>query len=258
MNNILICLLLCISVSLKAQVMIIGDIKSLNGNKIEYVNIGIPGKSRGTVSDKDGHFSIQISASEKTDTLVFRHINYLAKSISIKDLMSSKMNEIVLADKENTLSEVIVHSRKIKKTWINKGMRMPGYAEPNILGEEFGTFINVSKFNGITKCRFNVISCNYDSVIFRFNVAPSEKTAPIYSKCITVYKDTKKRTYETAMSIPLIEQKEIFVSLEYVYSYGTGGIKIPIYFGNAYSRNTSLDSFTKLPVRLGFAIETIK
>lgn len=250
-------LLLCISFSVNSQVVITGSVRSANDHQIEYVNIGILGKSIGTVTDKDGYFSIRIPESQIDDTLMIRHINYETKCIIIRNLSKNKTNEIVLTDKENRLSEVIVLSRQIKKKWIHKGFKIPGSAEPNLLGEEFGITIKTSKFSGITKCKFDVTSCEYDSVVFRFNISQMDKMTPYYSKYITVIKDAQKRTYEIPLSIPLEQQKEIFVSLEYVYSYGKGGIKLPIYLGKAYSRKTSLDTFIELPVRIGFSIEAI-
>lgn len=86
----------------------------------------------------------------------------------------------------------------------------------------------------------------------------SEKLEPTYSRNITIYKDNKNKQYEIPLSIPLEQEKNLFVSLEYAYSYGKGGLKFPIFLGKSLYRKTSLDNFTEVPIRMGFSIETIK
>lgn len=258
MRSILIFALLSISILTSAQKTITGRIKSINGNGIEYVNIGILEKNTGTVSDVNGIFNINIPDSLVNDSLTIRHINFQTISLCIRDLSFFKENEITLNHKENILPDIVILSQKRKYKWISKGIRIPGYAEPNYLGEEFGIVINVSEFNAISKCKFNISSCKYDSVIFRFNVYLSEKLEPAYSRNITIYKDNKNKQYEIPLSIPLEQEKNLFVSLEYAYSYGKGGLKFPIFLGKSFCRKTSLDNFTEVPIRMGFSIETIK
>lgn len=93
--------LLSLSIFTSAQKAITGRIKSIDGNGIEYVNIGILEKNTGTVSDVNGIFNINIPDSLVNDSLTIRHINFQTIYLCIKDLSFSKENEITLDEKEN-------------------------------------------------------------------------------------------------------------------------------------------------------------
>lgn len=257
LKTALCCFCLSLFTTSSAHIVIKGKIKSIHGRGVEYANVGIIERNTGTVSDTSGNFTIEIPDSFITDSLTFKHINYETKSESIKDLVQNKNNVIILKDKENILHDINILSQKIKRKWIGRGIKVPGYAEPNCYGEEFGMEIETTKYNALSKCRFEIYSCKFDSAVFRFNVYASEKKDPFYSKDIMIYHDKNKRTYEITVLLNLEESQKVFVSLEYVYSYGTGGLRIPIYSGKSMYRKTSLDKLTKIPLRMGFSIETI-
>ena len=60
-------------------------IVSNNGAPIEYVNIGIVGTHKGTISDAHGNFSLEKLQPKPTDSIYFSHISYERRAICIKD-----------------------------------------------------------------------------------------------------------------------------------------------------------------------------
>ena len=63
-----------------------GVIHNRGGETIEYVNIGIVGTHKGTISDAHGNFSLEKLQPKPTDSIYFSHISYKYKSLLAKDI----------------------------------------------------------------------------------------------------------------------------------------------------------------------------
>ncbi|HSI71482.1 MAG TPA: carboxypeptidase-like regulatory domain-containing protein [Gillisia sp.] len=94
-----------------------GKVLSLENNTpLPYVNIGIPNKSLGTVSNEDGYFSIKLPKEiRQKDTLVFSYIGYDSKRFALADLKNTSNWEIILEPAENLLQEVVLENKKFKE-----------------------------------------------------------------------------------------------------------------------------------------------
>lgn len=79
---------------------------------IEFVNIGILNKNKGTVSNQNGKYNLNISKEFLEDSLTFSHVSYESFKILIKDF---KNQTVFLQPKNNELSEVVVTNKKKKK-----------------------------------------------------------------------------------------------------------------------------------------------
>ncbi|MCZ2845348.1 MAG: carboxypeptidase-like regulatory domain-containing protein [Candidatus Bathyarchaeota archaeon] len=86
-------------------------IDSETNNPVEFANIGVIDKNKGTVSDLDGKFKIKFPRGFAGDSLTFSHVIYKTVKIPIKN---SKDLVITLQPNENQLSEVIVINKKKK------------------------------------------------------------------------------------------------------------------------------------------------
>jgi hypothetical protein len=86
-------------------------IDSETNDPIEFANIGVVDKNKGTVSDLDGKFRIKFSKEFKSDSLTISHVIYKTVKIPIKN---SKNLLISLQPNENKLSEVVVTNKKKK------------------------------------------------------------------------------------------------------------------------------------------------
>ena len=241
-----------------AQTTFKGNVHTLNNDPIAFVNIGILEKGVGTVCDDKGFFTLQVPDSLMHESITFNHINYDRKTIPLLQLQPNSMNNIVLESRSFSLSEVIVIPRKQKLKWTKKGLRIPGYAESTNLGEELGVYLNMKEKSIITKCKFTINSCTYDSIVYRVNFYSDmnkDSINPSYSKCITVIKNKKKKDYELDILIQVEQDANVFFSLACVQFHGIGNVKLPIYIGKSYYRGESMDMFDEFPVRPGFSLQ---
>lgn len=87
-------------------------IDSETEESIEFVNIGILNKNKGTVSNQNGEFNLEVSTEFLKDSLTISHINYYSTKISVKNI---KNKTIFLKSKTNELSEVLVSNKKKRK-----------------------------------------------------------------------------------------------------------------------------------------------
>uniref|UniRef100_UPI00404B15D5 carboxypeptidase-like regulatory domain-containing protein n=1 Tax=Flavobacterium sp. TaxID=239 RepID=UPI00404B15D5 len=76
---------------------------------IEFVNIGILNKNKGTVSNQKGTFQLEVSDDYLKDSLTISHINYKTITIPIENF---KNKSIFLESKTNELFEVVVSNKK--------------------------------------------------------------------------------------------------------------------------------------------------
>ena len=106
-------LILCLLVSLfsfSQEIEMTGLlVDSETNNPIEFANIGVVNKNKGTVSNLDGEFKIKFSKEFAADSLTISHVIYNTVKIPIKD---SKGLVISLEPNENKLPEVLLTSRK--------------------------------------------------------------------------------------------------------------------------------------------------
>ena len=118
MNNFvkkLICLFLLFSTvsiqSFSQSVSISGNVSDESGGLIG-VNILVKGKVLGTVSDRDGNFSLNVS--ESPATLVFSIVGYETQEVTI----SSNTSDLNITMSESVLlgSEVVVSASRVEQS----------------------------------------------------------------------------------------------------------------------------------------------
>lgn len=104
------------SVNISAQSKhIVGVVMdSVTNQPIPYVNIGIADKNFGTTSDETGIFELQIPKEFISDTLTFSFVGFETVKKTISDLSKSQKNQISLTERDNTLDEVVLISKKPK------------------------------------------------------------------------------------------------------------------------------------------------
>ncbi|MDP1844741.1 MAG: carboxypeptidase-like regulatory domain-containing protein [Sediminibacterium sp.] len=78
---------------------------------IEFVNIGILNKNKGTVSNLEGAFSLTLSKEFSSDSLTISHINYNTIKIPINNFNNKT---ILLKPRIVELSEVVISNKKRK------------------------------------------------------------------------------------------------------------------------------------------------
>ncbi len=110
------------------QAVISGKVLDQEKNAVlPYVNIGIPSKSIGTVTDDKGNFNLKLGPeARENDTLVFSYLGYVSEKRLVSDLRGSS-NEILLPPAENVLEPVVLEMeelepKKIGRTGTGLGM----------------------------------------------------------------------------------------------------------------------------------------
>ena len=86
-KSIIVCLgLLFVSATNFIAQELSGIIKDKNQKGVPYVNIGIPAKAFGIITDDNGNFKLKITSEKETDTLQITCIGYYPLVISVADL----------------------------------------------------------------------------------------------------------------------------------------------------------------------------
>jgi len=171
---------------------------------LAFVNIGIPKKATGTVSQFDGTFHLNIPEANISDTLRISMIGYKTLQIPVKIFLSDFANTnkaITLEPDIKALTEVVIRPRNMKEVILGNENNSPNVSAGFLtddLGSELGTVMNLKdgKTYYLKSCGFNFAKVNFDSIIFRVNIydleggLPGELliSLPIY---VTVYRDQR-------------------------------------------------------------------
>jgi hypothetical protein len=95
------------------KINISGSILDFKTKKpIEFVNIGIFNKNKGTVSNQNGTFTLNLSKEFQKDSLTISHINYYSVKIAVENI---KNKTVYLQPKTNELSEIVLSNKKKRK-----------------------------------------------------------------------------------------------------------------------------------------------
>lgn len=87
---------------------------SSNKEPISYANIGIRSSGKGTISNKDGSFSITVSNVLSKDTIIFSSLGFVERKIPLRLFAVKKEISIYLDEKPLTLQPVIVKANAEK------------------------------------------------------------------------------------------------------------------------------------------------
>lgn len=157
---------------LHAQNQINGSVLNKKSNlPVEYVNIGIVGKNIGTVSDKDGKFSLLIEPQYAKDSLIFSRIGFESHSVKISEL---KENNIVhLKEKSYSLNKVTVTPAIFKERVFGitseSKLIVLGFGN-NALGYECGLLMKNKKKAIIKSVNINFLPSTCDTIFCRLNI----------------------------------------------------------------------------------------
>ena len=247
---------------LHGQNKITGSVLDEKSNlPIEYVNIGIAGKNIGTVSDKDGKFSLVIESQYINDSLLFSCIGFESHSVKISDIKEN--DTINLKEKLYFLNEVTVKPLIFKERVFgitSKSGFFTGF-ENNKLGYECGLLLKNKKKAIIKSVNVN-ISTSYDTIFFRLNIYEAKEknsfenilTEPIYVSVL------KENILKNSLHIDLTEQNIIvngnfLVTLEHVRELGDGGLWFPASLKQkTYYRKTSQGNWQTVPIGISLSV----
>jgi len=235
-------------------------IEAGSNNGLAYVNIGIPNKNRGTVSNSDGGFEIKVDSLDLTDSLKVSMVGFKSRSYLISDLLKKpKPLNMALQEKETELQEVIVSQKKLKvrtlgntttSTFVSVGLPL------KFLGSEIGVRINLGKKPVLIKnFTFNISDSRIDTGVFRLNIYRFKNGVPqenILQKNILIAVGKRKGKYIIPISdYKLLLKDEILISLEWIEGSVSGATNGILFLSAAFlnsptwHRLTSQDKWKK-------------
>lgn len=108
-----------------------------NRKTLEYVNVSVPGRSVGTVTNADGEFSLKIEDAEMVFALEISHIGYHNNRVRLDKEHLSDL-KIYLTPHANMLNEIVVYAhnprliveeaiRKIPVNYSNKNNMLTAF-----------------------------------------------------------------------------------------------------------------------------------
>jgi hypothetical protein len=247
---------ICVSLGFSQDIEMSGIlIDSKTQAPIEFVNIGIQNKNKGTISNLDGKFHLKIPKELSTDSLTISHVNYETLKIPIRSIKDKTLH---LEPKINELTEVVISNKKKKH-------RKVGVKSYNTL--LWGRAI--SKDNDIMELaqRINIpnksVKVNYANIYLRrgFEADSSYIRINFYQNLNNL--PGEKIVFQNIVQLKLIEpgwiqidltkndiylDEDFFIGIEFIPNFKkptevwAGGILTK---GGAYSRTSSQASWTK-------------
>ncbi len=235
---------------------------------IPYVNIGVLKGERGTVSDEQGYFILNLTLAENDAILRFSFIGYESYDISVSEIIQtcSTHCEIRLVPKVLEMQKVVVYPRKyVEKVVGNPYPLRHAYAgfKNDSLGYEMGIRVRLKKRPTLLKSlRLHGLTTTYDTVFYRLNVyamkggepGPNILKEPIY---ITL------RDIENGEDIVIdlnpyhiVVQDDFVISLEYIRELGEGSLQLRtgMLSGKIFFRKTSQAEWHSMPFGLGMSV----
>lgn len=231
---------------------------------VAYVNVVIIGRSIGTVSDMQGHFSINLEKCHDNDSLHFSMIGYGSKSLSVRNFKEDSLKKIHLAPVVYDLQEVVCSSskRKFKQMRIGKEVvsdaLRSGFAD-NSLGSELGIKVYINERVRLKDLNLNVAICTYDSVTYRLNIYQSDGqseyrnilTQPIY---ISFSKDdTREFVSFDLCPYSIVVEGDVVIALQLYKDMGEGRLLFQTNFmtGSTQFRKTNDDKWAEATGEIG-------
>ena len=262
----LICLFSITVLQLSAQ-SVDGFVKDTKTKEaLSFVNVGIIGKSIGTVTDDHGHFSLNIG-TVTTDTLKISMVGYEPIKIAVNDFIKKQPTDKIyfLNPSTKQLSEVKIKGNKLKEAVLGNTTQSKstdaGFSS-NKLGNEIGEIIKIKKSPTWLK-RFNasLVVGPTDSVKLRLNFYTVKDGLPdqliqTQNIFVTVKKGDEQIEVDLKPYNIYVDDK-FFVSLEWIKDTGGHGIMFSAsLFGSAIiSRETSQANWEKIGIAgVGFNV----
>ena len=194
--------LMCVLVNTLFSQELNGFVKDKNQKGIPYVNIGIPAKAFGIITDENGSFKFKITTEKDNDTLQITSIGYFPAVMSIADFKKScsQNTPIILSEEVYQLETTTVrpdeYETKVLGTTtvadlecVNlSGLRQKDtasirrYKEKGLseksAGIEIGNKISIKKGQQtfIDKIQFKACLGENDTAVFRINIYSEGKT----------------------------------------------------------------------------------
>lgn len=239
---------------------------SADKSPVEFANIGIVGKSLGTVTNEKGEFTITVPDSLLNENIRISIIGYKAQLFTASAL--ARRPTIYISRNSTALSEVVVQVKKTKIKILGNETKTKTVAagfKKNSLGSEIAVRLDIKHVN--TQLRKFFVNINDNDIglpVFRFNVySVSADGLPkdnlLTKNVLITPKDSIGLISYDLMPLDIVVNDDVFISIEWVKDLGdVSGLRFSTkLFGSAtYFRQASQGKWEKIaPIGVGLYAE---
>ena len=220
--------LLCFPLIAGAQEVLSGRITDSLGLSVPYVNIGVVGKGKGTVSDSKGKYQIDLTGVAPKDSIYFSHLNYYRKAFAVKDLQQD--TKVILVEHVFELPSFTVSQKKPKlQTIKGKGTYVGEmyYAGQNVLSEvEMGNIIELKDTYLAKEFELPILENTMPNLVLRLQILKIEDDGtltPLVEKPIYLSIPQNNQKQKIIQELQVVLPKgRIWVGLRTVEGSGDG------------------------------------
>jgi hypothetical protein len=227
MCRILILFILISNLFFCQETKLNGKVFGKKNTLLEFANVGIKNKNIGTIADVNGFFTIYLPNENLADSLTISYVGYKELHVKITEMVKNKINEFILEETLNELSEVIILSNTKKEIKIGTksiNTLVAGYVrinnDKNRDIQEFAKEVDISKPTRILSLNVNLFNVNVKTAKFRVNFYSIKNNLPfenIGSEKVILTHDIKSGWNKFDVSDYDIKfDKSFFISLEYI------------------------------------------
>lgn len=251
------------------------------GAALPYVNIGVADKNIGTVSDIEGHFSLEIPSEAVRDLIRFSMLGY--EEVTFKSLgeflkaFPKQKAQVRMKEAPMQLGDVEIAEKSYREKRLGSQTQTK-FVIAGFLTDELGSEVAVKIKLGkkkpawIQEFRFNIAQNPYDSAFFRINVYSLgedglPKTNLLEQNNIVIFTERSGLVTVDLKDQLVFVEEDFIIGLEYIRELepepepGEERKKLDLAFsagflGNpVYSRQTSQGSWQKTGgINVGFNV----
>ncbi|MBC7411991.1 MAG: carboxypeptidase-like regulatory domain-containing protein [Bacteroidia bacterium] len=266
MKQIILIALLFVSINTQAQTTLKCTLLDSTTNEpLEYINVGIPNKGVGTVSNEQGLFTLSIPDSLSTEFIKISAIGYATKTIRISQLKT--ITKLYLATQSIRLKDVVIKPHTIKQTVLgnkttSQSMTLTSRGEN--LGWEIATFLNIKhKQTYLKTLKVSIVNNPYTNAKYRINIYAKDNKGNIgeniLKQPITGIFPAKSGVIEIDLTkYNMYVDEDVFVAIEQISMYESGKKQISFsakLMDKIYFRVLSQGSWNPIPIGMGMWVE---
>lgn len=246
-----------------------GKVVNQHQEPIAYVNIGVVGLNKGTISSKKGMFTLNLKGLDQERTVRFSSVGYESVDFNVGELQSRQNNtlNVTLVEKKFELPEVTVIPMDKKPIYLGakRAGKMAWVWSEAIQGAEIATLFRNDTSICLKKFQFHVRKNYCDSILYRIKIYDGEDEYPrdiINEKDIRFTSTTHKGWESVDISNEhIVLHTDFIISLETLESwtsstYRTTHLSVGKTKGGlSYSRASSMAPWKEFGNPMSFKVE---
>ena len=256
--------LLCFPLVAGAQEVLSGRITDSLGLSVPYVNIGVVGKGKGTVSDSKGRYQIDLTGVAQKDSIYFSHLNYYRSAFAVKDLQRDP--KVVLVEHVFELPSFTVSQKKPKlQTIKGMGIYVGGvyYIGEDVLNkEEIGNIITLKHTYLAKEFELPILENTMPNLVLRLQILKIEDDGtltPLVEKPIylSIPQNSQKQKIVQELQV-VLPKGRIWVGLRAVEGSGDGHFGFEGNLSGGYELKEGVFKKFELSMGVRYGIKGIK